>query len=869
MSDQASATRHPSVSIYMAPTSRPRTPRTNEPVTLGIPLPKGLSVDAATWGLTRPDGARVPLQTRILNRWSDGSIRWALLDFRADAGPTTGTLVELAFDRAAKIECAGPGIQVTEVPCGLKVDTGATQFELATGLAGMLLAVEHGGGPVLDGRRSGLRVVDAGGDACDVRWTSLAVEESGHLRTVVKAFGLATGPTLRLDLVSRLHFFAGSAVVRFDLTVRNPRRAAHPGGIWELGDPGSVLLRTVELELIRPATSAAETITLQTEPAQPLSSARERILVYQESSGGENWRSRSHVNRAGDSVLGSNGWTLAVDGSALTGLRASPIVVTARGSAVLGGAVRHFWQNFPKSIEATPHKLAIGFFPSQFPDVHEIQGGEQKTHTCWLLFGPDPVDANPLEWCLSPIVPHASPEWYAGSDAVAWLTPATSDPHASYLKLVGSALEGEGSFAAKRERADEYGWRDFGDIHADHEAAQAPDPADFVSHYNNQYDGINGLAIQFLRTGDVRWWTLMDDLARHVVDIDIYHTDEDKSAYNHGLFWHTYHYVDAGRSTHRSYPRAEKVWGGGPSAEHDYSTGLLHHYFVTGEEQSREAVLELARWVLDMDDGLKTVFRWLARGHTGLATATGSEAYHGPGRGGANSVLTLLNAHTLTGDRVYLQKAEQLIRRCVHPGDDIAALDLLDAERKWFYTVFLQALGRYLHLKAEHGELDAAYGYARASLVHFARWMADHEYPYLDKPEILEYPNETWAAQDMRKSEVFDLSAAHADGADRDRFRERSDFFFDYSTRTLLGMKTHTLTRPTVLMLSYGWAHAFFATKPRFTMPAPSGPISNWGPRDRFVPQKALAIRRAKMIAVGASAAVLLGAAAALLTLLF
>ena len=47
----------------------------------------------------------------------------------------------------------------------------------------------------------------------------------------------------------------------------------------------------------------------------------------------------------------------------------------------------------------------------------------------------------------------------------------------------------------------------------------------------------------------------MHELAVHVRDIDVYHTDEDKSAYNHGLFWHTVHYVDAGTSTHRSYPR--------------------------------------------------------------------------------------------------------------------------------------------------------------------------------------------------------------------------------------------------------------------------------------------------------------------------
>ena len=38
---------------------------------------------------------------------------------------------------------------------------------------------------------------------------------------------------------------------------------------------------------------------------------------------------------------------------------------------------------------------------------------------------------------------------------------------------------------------------------------------------------------------------MADELAQHVVDIDVYHTTKDKSAYNGGLFWHTYHYGDA------------------------------------------------------------------------------------------------------------------------------------------------------------------------------------------------------------------------------------------------------------------------------------------------------------------------------------
>jgi hypothetical protein len=334
-----------------------------------------------------------------------------------------------------------------------------------------------------------------------------------------------------------------------------------------------------------------------------------------------------------------------------------------------------------------------------------------------------------------------------------------------------------------------------------------------------------------------------------VADIDVYHTDRDKAAYNHGLFWHTVHYVDAGRATHRSYPRG--TCGGGPSSEHNYTTGLLLHHFLTGDPISRETVLELARWTIDMDDGRKTVFRWLARGATGLASATGSMAYHGPGRGPGNAINTLLDAHQLTGDGRYLEKADELIRRCIHPGDDIDARALLDAERRWYYTVFLQALGKYL----DHGGPMEAY--ARESLLAYARWMAAHERPTLSHPEILEYPTETWAAQDMRKCEVFDWAARWAAGEEeRERFRERAGFFFDYVTRALAGMETRTLARPVILLLSYGWRRGTLAASPG---PAAAG-APDFGAPAAFVPQKARAKKRLVGLAAAAFATILAAA---------
>ena len=729
------------------------------------------------------------------------------------------------------------------------IDTGRAVFEVSIASGIMMESRTDQSDPHVPARVA-LRMMAASGQIVPVAFTECIVEEEGPLRTCVRLTGrVEVEAGTAVVVVARLHFFAGSGVVRAALTVRNDRPARHAGGYWELGDPGSVLFKDFSMDVEFPKGSTRGVFHLGSGAAVGLELP---AMLYQDSSGGENWRSANHVNREGRNPARFRGFELRSRGQRSTGDRATPIawIESVDNRLVVAVAVRRFWQEFPKAIEAGDGRLSIRLFPHQFDDLHELQAGEQKTHVVGLGLGADPVGAIPLEWICHPATVSATPEWYARCEVVPYLTPAASDPHAAYLRLVNAAIEGPDRFENKREVIDEYGWRNFGDLYADHEQAYYRGRAPVISHYNNQYDAIWGLACQFFRTGDQRWWQAMDELAGHVRDIDIYHTTGDKSAYNGGLFWHTDHYVDAGRSTHRAYPRAEGVWGGGPSNEQAYGSGLMLHYFLTGDNQSREAALTLADWVVAMDDGRQTVFRWLSRGYTGLASATAATDYHGPGRGSGHAIAVLLSGFRLSGARRYLEKAEALIRRCIHPEDDLEARQLLDAERRWSYTVFLQVLGRYLGEKALMNEVDERYTYAQAALLHYARWMADFEYPYLERPEILQYPTETWAAQDMRKSEVFRLAALHTrSDADRARFLERADYFFSSSVNQLETMPSRVYTRPIVILLSCGFMHAAFAAG-RLPALLPSGPEAEFGAPEHFVPQRTVAIRRARWAAV-------------------
>jgi hypothetical protein len=829
--------------------------RRNEPVRIGIPAARGLLRGEHALRLSDSSGRPQPIAGRALDRWSDGSIRWLLIDFRVDHdGGHEAARYELDWNETPP-HAIGPVVRLRDEAGAIAIDTGAANFRLRAGGRFPFEEVLVDTAAALDVVASGMSIEDEHG-ACTITVPELLVEESNDLRAVVRGAGWASreGGERIVDLLVRLHFTAGSPAVQFEVTLRNTRAAAHSGGFWELGDPGSVFLRDVTMSFALPRleTSAAGSgveIRCSPETGAALAARDRDFELYQDSSGGEHWRSRNHANRRGAVPLSFRGYRLRTAAGLAEGLRATPIVTASQGLRQLAITMPFFWQNFPKAVEAEGRALTLRLFPRQSGDLHELQGGEQKTDVFFVSFAADPVSDIPLAWAREPLLARAVPSYYAGTGAVSYLITRADDPHAAYCRLADAAIEGADTFERKREAIDEYGWRHFGDVYADHEAVQPRQDGPLISHYNNQYDAVAGCAFQFLRSADIRWWRLFTTLAKHVVDIDLYHTDRDKAAYNHGLFWHTFHYVDVGLATHRSYPRAQGVWGGGPSPEHNYADGLLLHHCLTGDAASREAVVDLAGWVLAMDDGDRTVFRWLARGATGLASATHSASYHGPGRGAGNSIKVLLDAHQLTRNAAFLDKAEALIRRCIHPADDIAARELLDAERRWSYTIFLHALGRYLDYKAELQQIDRMFDYARASLLAYTRWMADHEYPYLDHPEKLEFPTETWAAQELWKSEVFLFGAVHADGDQRARFLERSTFFFSYAVRTLTDMQTSTLARPMMLLLSHGHMAGFFARRPDALLPCETRTDAEFGQPTAFVPQKEQARKRAVALA--------------------
>jgi YetA-like protein len=818
--------------------------RVHEPVTVGLPFSRGVVSDPASLTLTDACGRQLFLQSQPLSRWSDGSVRWMLLDFQASVNANAHGLFQIQTRSGQRKECQAPSLSIQESNRQIVINTRKATFVLNRQVCKPFDRVCLAGVDLIAGDGSSFRLTDEAGREYFPHIHDLAVETTGPLRATVRARGeLKAGSGFGLaHFVARLSFHAGSGLVAIQMTLHNPRAARHPGGLWDLGDEGSIYFNDLTLRVpLRTETYPQVTWTTQPYQVEKRHSAGP-LEIYQDSSGGENWRSTTHVNRFGQVTQMFRGYRVTERDSLVEeGLRAVPTLSFQAENGGVGATIEKFWQNFPKAIEANGNELVLRLFPRQHNDAFELQGGEQKTHTLYLQFNGPKEEAN-LAWVHDRLMPRAAPEYYAESKACSYVSPLYQDQNAECRALIESAIVGPQSFFARREMIDEYGWRHFGDLYADHEAIRHTGAKPVVAHYNNQYDVIYGAIVEYLRGGDRRWLELAADLVTHVIDIDIYHTEKDRLAYNGGLFWHTDHYLDAGTATHRTYSKTSLKWkdprfyGGGPSNEHNYTSGLLHHYYLTGDETAREAVLRLADWVINMDDGSQRPLGFIDPRPTGLASSTASRDYHGPGRGAGNSINALLDADALTSGRRYFAKAEQLIRRCIHPRDDIDKRNLDDPEHRWSYLVFLQALGKYLDAKIEKGEVDHMYGHAQASLLHYAEWMLEHEVPYSTVLHKVEIPTETWPAQDIRKSVVFNLAAKHTSGLKRTAFRGKATHFFDTCIRDLRAFPTCTLTRPLVLLLTNAYVHAYFKLHPEESAPLADERLK-FGEPSRFRPQ--------------------------------
>ncbi len=193
-------------------------------VSWGVPWPRGALRSDASFALFSADGSPVPVQSRPLACWPDGSLKWSghAMSQSGGAHPCPSGFTIAPGTPAAP---ATP-VTVTETPQGVIVDTGAIRCRVE-GKGSAIIASMTGkdGAEIARGLALVCRRQDAPDPEGPGRVTmdeyrgevsSLTVEQRGPVRAVVKLEGMHCGADGRrwLPFALRLYFHAGSEAVR-------------------------------------------------------------------------------------------------------------------------------------------------------------------------------------------------------------------------------------------------------------------------------------------------------------------------------------------------------------------------------------------------------------------------------------------------------------------------------------------------------------------------------------------------------------------------------------------------------------------------------------------------------------------------------
>jgi len=102
----------------------------------------------------------------------------------------------------------------------------------------------------------------------------------------------------------------------------------------------------------------------------------------------------------------------------------------------------------------------------------------------------------------------------------------------------------------------------------------------------NHYDWSFGMYLHFMRTGRLPFANLARVMARHEIDLDIYHTRRDDPAFNCEKNW----------ESRPSHDNPGNLFGGGRPS-HSWFQGYALHWLLTGDPRGRDAVEDLAEGV--------------------------------------------------------------------------------------------------------------------------------------------------------------------------------------------------------------------------------------------------------------------------------
>ncbi len=451
------------------------------PVTSGIALPPGLVTDVSRLRVVDAEGKPVAAQFRPLEMWRNRgpeSVRWLLVDFQTDLFPSQTKTFYLRDDgKAAPSESP---LKVDDGGDAITVDTGVVKFRISKKAFNLFDAAwydQDGDGKYADSEQfiepdaTNGSIITAGewkeqSIAADTKYASsslaplrVVVEESGPVRVTVRVDGMhapagtaADAAKPFYDYRARITAWAGSPVVKVGFSIDNLRTRPEQF-VWPMKEAS--LVTRLKTEGMVVAVFLSDNQQMINPPNNQPGSAQNfawegksrmlgarcsdaRVLMVQDSSGGEEWKKlkgNAHAQRifGGDEVpdVTFRGWKCWRGDEEFFGGERSPGVVDFRhnddDNAKERGiivTVRDFWQNYPKAFEAEGNRLAIKLFPKESKQSpYGLLPGTRKTHEIYFQFHGPRLYERHYDWVWRranrPLMARAPADWTARVDG-AW-----------------------------------------------------------------------------------------------------------------------------------------------------------------------------------------------------------------------------------------------------------------------------------------------------------------------------------------------------------------------------------------------------------------------------------------------------------------
>lgn len=541
--------------------------RSNWPVSRGIPFKEGTLKDPSLVVLLDQNNEPLPIQTRILSSWPDGSIKWLWIHFQATLESQAKVEYQLIVDNHRSqptittkqiLQNQGPIYSFDTGPLQISIDTtqGFSVAEQAT-LNQWAMLTKNGS--------RGFVLTDAHGrqfSSADGKITQVEIEANGPLRAVlhIKGDHRDTDGQKLFRYEARLTAFAGHPWLELEYTFIND------------SDPDFIDLKQVGFEIypVLPGKTSGlvGAYTLLHEDSEPFSIYQDKPCRYFFFSGTRIYDTNDqHVEYeyAGEMLRkAAHGW---MDISSEEG----GITVSVKRLAMMA----------PKAIEFTGHSINVQFWPERAGLLHFHQG-MARTHRVMLNFhsgtGRD-QNVNQLATCFEDDLLVTVPDWIIDSGVWGDVFPY----HPKEYPEINIRLRDQ--FNNYYMGNMDLGFFDYGDSlqHA------GGDRKKYTA--NNEYDMPQVMALMFARTGEREYYEVMEASAWHMMDIDFIHHTTHAPLELGGVRIHG--------NGHVQY-NCEGMPDFSLATSHMWTEGLLSYYCLTGHPAALEKAVSIGNCLLKL-----------------------------------------------------------------------------------------------------------------------------------------------------------------------------------------------------------------------------------------------------------------------------